>query len=452
MNSLNKRRAVLLSLLAGGLLAIWILYSFLSVLFSPNMDRYVESLRGQGLRTEPRDFVREVPDDRNAAALWEDHASSLTFRLKGSHEEFRPTVIVNRLMSGMEVPEEKRDLLIRLYKENTGVFETLRRIGDCPDYGARPGDLSVSHRDLMSRFQKKVSIYYRVPFSIAIELARRGRQREAVDLWRLTVRSSRHWVEHPFLVVDYLEGVNARLPILPAAKKVFRGTEFDPNLLKRIARELEPSDVHRQAVETCDLVRTMFLQEMLSILAGEAIRRKRLLPDWLQYPGAGILARPFIRRDIVETQKHFLLLEKVLAGPSHERLGACSRKPFLGYTEDLPKWQFVSWALLHNDAYLTLIDRGLMDTSRMEVLRLALAIKAYRIEQGEWPETLDGLAPDYIESVPLDPYTGKTMIFRQRGDGFVVYSVGANGTDDGGNPTHGDDVVWEERASLSSEP
>lgn len=57
---------------------------------------------------------------------------------------------------------------------------------------------------------------------------------------------------------------------------------------------------------------------------------------------------------------------------------------------------------LTSDAYRSMAD--LVRRRRATVIFLALS--AYRHERGEYPESLDALAPLYIDEVPRDPYTG----------------------------------------------
>ena len=64
--------------------------------------------------------------------------------------------------------------------------------------------------------------------------------------------------------------------------------------------------------------------------------------------------------------------------------------------------------------------------------QVAVALKQYKQARGEYPADLAALAPDYLQNIPADPFTGSPPIYRREGDGFVVYSVGADGRDDGG--------------------
>lgn len=64
--------------------------------------------------------------------------------------------------------------------------------------------------------------------------------------------------------------------------------------------------------------------------------------------------------------------------------------------------------------------------------RLAFALAAYKSDNGSYPKTLDALAPKYLAKVPGDFFTGKALTYRPREDGYLFYSFGPNGKDDGG--------------------
>jgi hypothetical protein len=61
-----------------------------------------------------------------------------------------------------------------------------------------------------------------------------------------------------------------------------------------------------------------------------------------------------------------------------------------------------------------------------------LAIRLYRGKQGRLPEALSDLVPDYLPSVPIDPYSGQPLVYRPQGESFLLYSVGQDRRDDGG--------------------
>ncbi|MFC1603544.1 hypothetical protein ACFL5F_00830 [Planctomycetota bacterium] len=76
-------------------------------------------------------------------------------------------------------------------------------------------------------------------------------------------------------------------------------------------------------------------------------------------------------------------------------------------------------------------------TYRREALYQAtivtLALKHCRLEKNEYPETLSELiAAGFLDELPMDPYSDKPLVYKKTDDDFIIYSVGRNFTDDGG--------------------
>ncbi|HPC62281.1 MAG TPA: hypothetical protein PKX23_16595, partial [Verrucomicrobiota bacterium] len=60
------------------------------------------------------------------------------------------------------------------------------------------------------------------------------------------------------------------------------------------------------------------------------------------------------------------------------------------------------------------------------------AARCYLAEQGRAPSTLQELVPQYLTRVPEDPFTGGSLLYRPQTTNWLLYSVGPDGTDDGG--------------------
>jgi hypothetical protein len=65
-------------------------------------------------------------------------------------------------------------------------------------------------------------------------------------------------------------------------------------------------------------------------------------------------------------------------------------------------------------------------------LHVAFAMAAYNADHGRYPSKLDDLAPDYLTAIPGDLFSGKALIYKPNEKGYLFYSVGPNGKDDGG--------------------
>jgi hypothetical protein len=64
--------------------------------------------------------------------------------------------------------------------------------------------------------------------------------------------------------------------------------------------------------------------------------------------------------------------------------------------------------------------------------KLAFALAAYRADHGAYPAELALLTPQYVDTVPKDVFNDADLHYRQEDGGYLLYSVGRNGKDDGG--------------------
>ena len=94
------------------------------------------------------------------------------------------------------------------------------------------------------------------------------------------------------------------------------------------------------------------------------------------------------------------------------------------------------------------IELGWRAKTQGEALVSVLAILTHRAQKGRLPDSLAELeAEARLPSVPIDPYSGKPLVYRVVADDFILYSVGEDFTDSGGVRSHwgrdgGDQVFW----------
>ena len=117
-------------------------------------------------------------------------------------------------------------------------------------------------------------------------------------------------------------------------------------------------------------------------------------------------------------------------------------------TESLETRQAGTWvlALLLPDLSRS---RTLADRARVqrELTVLAVALAVHKAEAGAYPAKLAALAPKYVKAVPQDFFSGKPLIYKREGEGYLLYSVGENARDDGGKDdvSTGDIVIRAEK-------
>ena len=115
--------------------------------------------------------------------------------------------------------------------------------------------------------------------------------------------------------------------------------------------------------------------------------------------------------------------------PLPSRLGG--EELFTNRIRDLPRWQLLSRTLLPS------LSRALIrDATHRACLRAAdaaLSVERYRLADGALPNSLDALVPKFLDAVPTDPFDGQPLRYKKLAKGYVVYSVGEDGKDDGGD-------------------
>jgi tetratricopeptide (TPR) repeat protein len=98
-----------------------------------------------------------------------------------------------------------------------------------------------------------------------------------------------------------------------------------------------------------------------------------------------------------------------------------------------PYSPYKAQALMTSPVIASAVKLFTIDQASVDLARVACALERYRLAHGGYPETLDTLAPQFIAKLPHDIINGQPLHYRRTKDGnFVLYSVGLNEKDDGG--------------------
>jgi hypothetical protein len=81
-----------------------------------------------------------------------------------------------------------------------------------------------------------------------------------------------------------------------------------------------------------------------------------------------------------------------------------------------------------------------------EATKTIIAILRWRQEKDQYPANLDQLVKaGFLDELPMDAFSNKPLVYKKTGDDFILYSVGFNFTDDGGQYSkdrYGDIRKW----------
>jgi hypothetical protein len=90
-------------------------------------------------------------------------------------------------------------------------------------------------------------------------------------------------------------------------------------------------------------------------------------------------------------------------------------------------------ALLVFPALAASVKKFTLIQAQVDLACVACALERFRLAHGQYPKTLDELVPQFISQLPHDIINGQPLHYRREANNkFVLYSVGWNGTDDGG--------------------
>jgi hypothetical protein len=163
----------------------------------------------------------------------------------------------------------------------------------------------------------------------------------------------------------------------------------------------------------------------------------------------------YIGRDrTVQSNSWAVLAEHFTNGPPLEDF------PWMGVDggKGGPGWYHRLRYLFSDDTHSTpdyLIRKTLDAQVQQQMAITAIALARYKLRTGTLPSGLNALVPDFLKQLPRDRMDGKTLRYRLLpGGGYVLYSVGENGKEDGGDPAlrpgkayysriwEGRDAVW----------
>lgn len=139
--------------------------------------------------------------------------------------------------------------------------------------------------------------------------------------------------------------------------------------------------------------------------------------------------RPFLKKDFAAYLSLMGKIREICSQPFH-KTDSGDMDIWSKLENEIPSYCKLTRLLV--PAIAKVHEAATLHFARIEVCRLGLALKLYRARHGAYPETLEELTPAFLKEEPVDPFTGKPLIYRQSGQGFILYSLGPNQKDDKG--------------------
>jgi hypothetical protein len=176
------------------------------------------------------------------------------------------------------------------------------------------------------------------------------------------------------------------------------------------------AEYYRRAIQAEIDVVVSLLDSHLSISMPQ-LTSIRLRPKWL-YDPMDFLYRVFLLPADVKLARDLLQWGKT-KDLSRPGLIAQNKRLDKSFREKGGLWFKFVFPEFQNFA-----DRVFKTEAEIRLCRLALAVMVFKTNHNRWPKALDELTPQYISSIPKDPFSGKPMHMKTVEGGLDLFSVG----------------------------
>ena len=406
------------------------------------LERELERRKAEGIPLVMGDIEPECSGRDNAAVEWK--AAEAIFSVS---PELRPIInnIVYEISERQPLDEEKRAALVSTIEQNREALRLVLAAAEKPCFKYeeewnKPGyDIMIPNAVKMIRATRLLGVD-------AVFKSEEGDVELAVRQCLSAIQFSRVTLENP-LLISYLVSLANAKQVAVCLREIVSTNEVETPVLETILKQMDASPWQEGLKGAFASERIFGLEIIFLHLQGENPLGLNAYERFLFW-----LLRPAQKAEAIQL---FAWYDRQIEAAGLPYYESTSLTQEIRETLDsLPWYHKISESVLPNfsSVFLKLATlEAMFDTGRV-----GLACKIYKNRHGEFPEALTDLAPEILEEIPVDPFTGASLIYRKEGDGFIVYSVGSNLKDDGGRETlkitslvmeKDDDWAWDERTS-----
>jgi hypothetical protein len=458
-----KLRKILIRVGAGLLLVVGLVLVVRAVLNFTEGRALAKSLAGlkaEGIPLTAKELAPACPDEDNGARLWKafENIATLSGR-KDSPPGIPPhnnkagdvgsliSRAWNDYTAGQPITPADRAALKDVIHKNERALSLLAEMGNKPCFLYRDpsGSLMESRTPnslLMIRTAKLLvfASFFR---------AEDGDVHGAVATLLTGLKLAPLAAGEGSLIAYLISAAGTRFLSQPIGE-ICRGRVVAAEDLVRLIAALDPGPWPDRLAAAWRGERVMFLEAGEYLLKGSLADLGSIWegPPWREKFGLWIF-RPLVKRDMRRSLPSFEWLEAQAKLPYFQNREALRSRD--NDIREVPWYGFLTKMMIGG------AEPVFMKTAQIEAIMLAsragLACRLYKSRTGRYPERLEELVPALLPEVPIDPFTGKPLVYRRDGEGCIVYSLGSNQRDDGGRSTYmidklvmdkDDDWSWKE--------
>ncbi len=404
--------------------------------------------------------------DLLALQITPDEAAQLKARFPGVadlvKEGNRWEVVQNvgRRAKDRNMTQAEADMVLAVLRPVQGDFDTLRRLAVRPE--ARfPVDyskgISMELPHVHALFKAGLMLHRRSQAEAVL-----GQTDLSVDDILLILRLA-HTLDDEPVLISFLVAISLDSLALDAIEKLV--PTWSATQVQRVERALGQSDVLKQMTKAILGGRAsvnQLMDQLKQASLGEFVRTLQLINSEvaLEYPPPNSTACFFLAYRFA-----FLEGDRARLNQMFQRLLDCLEKEpmvlrpdYEGLYSDLERelrgWNRSRYIItyIETSALKYILPRAASVETRIRQARIACVIQRYALTEKALPSSLNQVLPHYLERIPVDIVNGEPMRYRSNGKDYVLWSIGWNEKDDGGEAYSGEqspekklDWVWKGR-------
>jgi hypothetical protein len=256
-----------------------------------------------------------------------------------------------------------------------------------------------------------------------------GKSKKALTACRAALNAARSLGDEPMLRTQMLRSELVVL-VCEAIERTLGQGELSAQELRDLQKLLENEDAFP------GLLIAMRGSRAILDKAIEGVERGVLTLDDLLPKGTDWFERASLGLSFMDTREDHALMLSMMTRRVEEAQRPMQEQAVLENRFEEEVHHLPETAILSRTLLPAVFQAGESFRRKHAMLRCAiasLAAERYRRDKRAWPENADQLCPQYLSAVLLDPYDGKPLRYRRVKDGAVIYSVGQDVVDDGGN-------------------